>query len=90
MQTEASEPSLKGRPWDDELESEGENRVLNPWFSIWTKPRATIRQIIQTDNEPMVLALASLGGLSMMLSLNLSPILRIGAKQPSGDTRCLP
>jgi Yip1 domain len=84
MQTEASDLSPKERPLDDELETGGENRTLNPWFSIWTKPRATIRQIIRTDNEPMVLALAAIGGLSTALSL--SPILSIGGKHPGADT----
>lgn len=34
---------------------------LNPWLSIWTKPRATIRQLINTNGAqqaPLVVALA--------------------------------
>ena len=35
---------------------------LNPCFSIWTKPRATMRQIFETDPERLVLVLAMAGG----------------------------
>ncbi len=41
--------------------------VLNPWFSIWTQPRATIQQIIQTDSEKQVLLLAALAGIGTAL-----------------------
>jgi len=41
--------------------------VLNPWTSIWTKPRATIQQIVETDPEKHVLALAAVAGVSSML-----------------------
>jgi hypothetical protein len=40
---------------------------LNPWFSIWTKPRATIQQIVATNPQRLVLLLAALGGLSTVL-----------------------
>lgn len=40
---------------------------LNPWFSIWTKPRVTIQQIVETDPRRLVLLLAALGGFSTML-----------------------
>jgi hypothetical protein len=36
---------------------------LNPWFSIWTKPRATTRQILDTDPNRMIWVLASLSGI---------------------------
>lgn len=36
---------------------------LNPWTSIWTRPRATIRQIVDTDPKYMVIPLAILGGI---------------------------
>ena len=36
---------------------EGTNMTLNPWRSIWLKPRATIRQIVTTDPDRHVLAL---------------------------------
>ncbi len=37
------------------------DRKLNPWFSMWTQPRATIRQIIETDPRHQVLLVAALG-----------------------------
>jgi hypothetical protein len=37
--------------------------TLNPWTSIWTRPRATIRQIVDTDPMYMVIPLAILGGI---------------------------
>jgi hypothetical protein len=39
----------------------------NPWFSIWTQPRAAIQQIVETDPQRLVLLLAALGGLSTVL-----------------------
>jgi hypothetical protein len=35
---------------------------LNPWFSIWTKPRATMQQIIETNPTGFVLLLAAVSG----------------------------
>jgi len=35
---------------------------LNPWLSIWLQPRATIRQIVDTNPRQQVLLLAALGG----------------------------
>lgn len=40
---------------------------LNPWFSIWTKPRATIRQIMATDPERNVFLLVALAGITQVL-----------------------
>ena len=37
--------------------------LLNPWFSMWIQPRATIQQIIDDTPEYMVLPLAALTGL---------------------------
>lgn len=36
----------------------------NPWFSIWTEPRATMRKILDTDPEYMVFILGILLGIS--------------------------
>ncbi|MDP6687700.1 MAG: Yip1 family protein [Acidobacteriota bacterium] len=44
---------------------------LNPWVSIWTQPRATIQQIVDSDPEQSVLILAGLGGFADCLSLVL-------------------
>ena len=42
---------------------------LNPWFSMWTKPRDTIQQIIDSDDpKNMVLFLAAISGISSILS----------------------
>ncbi|REK09895.1 MAG: YIP1 family protein [Planctomycetota bacterium] len=40
---------------------------LNPWRSIWTQPRATIRQIVDTNPTNMVVLLAAIGGISQAL-----------------------
>ncbi|WLE96897.1 MAG: Yip1 family protein [Candidatus Electrothrix communis] len=42
---------------------------LNPWFSMWTQPRATIQQIIDDDPEHMVLLLAALAGFVQALEM---------------------
>lgn len=41
--------------------------ALNPWLSMWTQPRATIQQIIDTNPERLVLLLAALSGCSQAL-----------------------
>ena len=40
---------------------------LNPWFSMWLRPRATVRQKLDTDPKGQVLLLAALGGISGLL-----------------------
>jgi hypothetical protein len=35
--------------------------TLNPWISMWTQPRATIRQIVATNPRHQVLLVAALG-----------------------------
>lgn len=40
---------------------------LNPWLSMWTRPRATMRQILDTNPRTWVHALAMLGGISELL-----------------------
>ena len=37
---------------------------LNPWLTIWTRPRATIRQIVDSDPKRLVLILAMGGGIA--------------------------
>lgn len=51
---------------------EEEEKRLNPWFSIWTKPRATMRQILDTDPVHMVLFIPILNGLIEGLTFILS------------------
>lgn len=41
---------------------------LNPWFSIWTKPRATMQQIIETNPTRFVLLLAAVSGFGEALN----------------------
>ena len=50
-----------------------EPELLNPWISIWQKPRATIQQIVDanpygTNSRRTVLLLAALGGFSQKLN----------------------
>lgn len=40
---------------------------LNPWFSMWTKPRATIAQIVARDPTHLVVPLAALAGVGETL-----------------------
>src|SRR5262245_31803105 len=40
---------------------------LNPWLSMWTKPRETIRQIIETDPEHLITVVAALTGIATTL-----------------------
>lgn len=39
-----------------------ENQALNPWISIWTRPRSTIQQIIDSNPNYMAHALAAAWG----------------------------
>ena len=39
-----------------------ETMPLNPCFSMWLHPRRTIRQIVETNPEHLVLSLAAVGG----------------------------
>ena len=41
--------------------------LLNPWLSMWTKPRRTMRQILDNDPRRFVLLLAAIGGVSRVL-----------------------
>jgi len=42
---------------------------LVPWISIWSRPRATLRQILETDPRRLVFLLAALGGIAGALDL---------------------
>ena len=41
--------------------------TLNPWFSIWIRPRATIQQIIDSHPTRLVLVLAAVAGFAQFL-----------------------
>lgn len=43
------------------------NGTLNPWFSIWIRPRQTIRQLTNESKFGWLLLLACLGGISYFL-----------------------
>lgn len=45
-----------------DIEKSVKTGILNPWFSMWTRPRATIAQIVERDPTHLVLLLAALGG----------------------------
>lgn len=61
---------------------------LNPWFSIWVMPRATMRQILDTNPNRFVHLLAMLGGIVEVMrshlpnppiSLELGPMIGLKA-----------
>ncbi len=39
-----------------------QTRSMNPWFTMWLHPRATTREILDTDPARLVIALAMFGG----------------------------
>src|SRR5262245_48465612 len=47
---------------------------LSPWVSIFTKPRATMRQILDDDPRRLVHRLAMLGGIAEMLESHIPPV----------------
>src|SRR3989442_3357291 len=47
----------------------GPAEPLDPWFSIWTRPRATLRQILDGDPRRSVYRLAALGGIAGALKV---------------------
>lgn len=54
----------------------------NPWATIWTDPRATIRHLVRTDPERYIVLLAALGGIMQSLSQAMD--------RGMGDTLSLP
>lgn len=50
-----------------DIEKSVNTGILNPWVSMWTKPRATIAQIVARDPTHFVLPLAALSGFSQAL-----------------------
>ena len=44
---------------------------LNPWMSMWTRPRATMRQILDTNPRRGVHALAIVGGIAEVIGTHL-------------------
>jgi hypothetical protein len=56
--------------------------ALNPWRSIWIRPRATIQQIIETRPEQYVIALSAVAGIFQSLDNS--------SMRHEGDERTLP
>ena len=63
---------------DQEFE---EPQSLNPWFSIWLQPRATMQQILDTDPARLVLLLAIIAG--FFDALNQAVIQDLGDRMDS-------
>ncbi|MCO6045119.1 YIP1 family protein [Aeoliella sp. ICT_H6.2] len=47
---------------------------LTPWTSIWTKPRLTVRQVLDTDPKRYVLLITVLAGVSNGLVNSVEPL----------------
>jgi hypothetical protein len=61
----------------------------NPWLSIWTKPRATVRYLVKNDPDRHVPLLAVLGGIAN--ALGRASQRSLGDQMPLGGawgTRC--
>ncbi len=54
---------------------------LVPWISIWTRPRATLRQVLDRDPRRWVFRLAALGGTAG--ALNFAPTAGFGDTYPA-------
>ena len=57
---------------------------LNPWLSMWTRPRATMRQILDTNPRAWVHRLAILGGICELIGAHIPdtppfPVISSGA-----------
>ncbi len=48
---------------------ERNKHTLNPWISMWTKPRSTIQQIVDANPEHLVWRLAAILGFSDVLDI---------------------
>ena len=49
------------------MEIQSPTDTASPFISIWTKPRETIKGIVETDPKKYVLVLAMLAGVSQVL-----------------------
>jgi hypothetical protein len=47
---------------------QSENQINRPWVSIWTKPKTTIRGIIEADPQRHLILLAGISGLLSLLN----------------------
>jgi hypothetical protein len=60
-------PKTPLRPSQEADLSDGASDALNPWVSVWTRPRATMKFLVKHDPDRHVLLLAVLGGIVGML-----------------------
>lgn len=44
-----------------------QSQVLNPWLSMWIRPRASIQQIVDDDPDHLVVLLAAIAGIGSVL-----------------------
>lgn len=58
-------PAPSQPPQDEYITHSAEK--LNPWISMWMNPRATVRQMLETDPTRHLLLLATLGGIGFFL-----------------------
>ena len=62
--------------------SQSSPQTVSPWLAIWTKPRETIRRIVDDDPSHQVVLLAVLAGIGQALDR--------AASRSTGDTLSLP
>ncbi len=55
-----------------------QEQQFNPWFSMWTQPRATMQQIIDNNPQRLVLLLAAVSGFAE--ALNRASMKNLGDK----------
>lgn len=53
---------------------------LNPWFAMWTKPRAAIQQVVDNNPGYLVKTLACISGFSSLINLAVNQ--HLGDKYP--------
>ena len=62
-------PVVTPPPISPSMSAHGPIEAVSPWLSIWTRPRATLRLILDTNPRRGVFRLAALGGIVESLSL---------------------
>jgi Yip1 domain len=71
-------PPVVTHPSGTDSDSAAPAEPLVPWISIWTRPRATLRQVLDSEPRRWVFRLAALGG--------VAGALRLASKSGFGDT----
>lgn len=75
-------PVVTDLPLSHPPEAHAASEPATPWLSIWTRPRATLRQILATDPRRGIFRLAALGGISEFLAMC--------TREGIGDTYSIP